>query len=219
MPCSEQRCEIGRRHALEASTEPRSVGDPEQGVHQQGVEELLAELAMPQPVLAVAIRTERERVDEDGARSLELHVESGRVAQREAAPERVEVDVEMEEGRGLERRERPLVGPGDEGKARMLEDDRRLETEGVRLGLVEPSMGEEAPFRDEPREKACLLCGLEGGRCPPGDRPEDATAEDVDAAGRVAERPRARGAAGHSSRVSPGPAAGLRPKTDFSRFQ
>jgi hypothetical protein len=156
-------------------------------VHQKGVEELLAELPVPQPVLAFAIGAEGERVDEDGMRSPELHVEGGGVAQREAAGERVEVDVEVEEGRGLEGRERPLVRPGDEGEPGMLEDDRGVEAEGGRLGLVEPTVGEEAPLRDEPREEALLLRGIERGQGPSGDRPKDATAQDVDAAGRVAE--------------------------------
>jgi hypothetical protein len=212
VPRGEEGRQVGRGHTLQAAAVPGGVRDAEEGVHQERVEELLAELPVPQPVLAVAVGAEREGVDEDGRRPPELHVVGGGVAQREAGGEGLEVEVEVEEGRGLERREGPLVGPRHEREARVLEDDRRVEAEPGRFVRVEPPVGNEAPFGGEAVVEARRGHRLEVGGRPAGDGPEDAPADDVDAAGRVAERPRVLLRRRHCGRFSSSapPASGRR---------
>jgi len=71
----------------------------EQGAKKQRVEKLLAELAVPVPVLTFAVAPERQCVDEDGACALELHIVSRRIRQRNAPVQRFDLDVEMQQGR------------------------------------------------------------------------------------------------------------------------
>ena len=96
--------------AFHRSAIPPVEGNAAPRRQQQRVEKLLAKLPMASPRLAVAITPQRGDVDEDGPHpGLELHVVSGRVRERRVLIQQRQVQIQMEERCGLERRKWPLI--------------------------------------------------------------------------------------------------------------
>ena len=62
-------------------------------------------------------------IDEDGTRSLKLNVVGGRIAERKSIRQQVEMKIEMQQRRGLERGKCPLIRIGDEWDPGMLQQD------------------------------------------------------------------------------------------------
>ena len=77
-------------------------------------QEVLTELPVADPGLALGVVAEGERVDEDRASVLELDVVGRRVAQRHVELERASLDAECQQRGVLELAEAPLVGIGHE---------------------------------------------------------------------------------------------------------
>jgi hypothetical protein len=83
--------------------------------HRERREEVLAELPVRRPGLALYIRSERQSIDEHRACADELDVVRTCVAQHLHPSERAPLDLEREQRCGLELAEAPLVGIADEG--------------------------------------------------------------------------------------------------------
>ena len=81
----QQALDLEHADALETAAIPRVVRHPGQRPQQQRVQELLAELPVAEPVLALAVAPQRQHVDEDRPRALELHVVGAGIGQRDAA--------------------------------------------------------------------------------------------------------------------------------------
>ena len=110
--------------------------------------------------------------------------------------EQVEVQVEMQERRGLERRKRPLVGEGDVPDPGMLQQvahvRRRPEQTGVDLGA-----GDEPPLLGEALEQPLVADELVVGRGAPHDGAQDPLALEEDVPGWIAKGSRLGSAGDH----------------------
>jgi hypothetical protein len=101
-------------------------------------QELLAELAVGDPRGPVDVRLEREEVDEDGLAVPELDVVGGRVAERPAGIERLELDVERQQRGVAQLAERPLVRVRDELERFGPQDDPGIGGRGQLLRRLDP---------------------------------------------------------------------------------
>jgi hypothetical protein len=149
------------RQELRREVERDPVGIGPQQVRQTDVaagdqrergEEVLAELPICHPRLALDIRLERERIDHHGAGVAELDVVRRGVLQGPSGLERLELDVERQEGRVLELPERPLIRIGDE--LDWVGADDRLRGRGGRLGEVDGLVTDETTGGDQPLGEA-----------------------------------------------------------------
>ena len=117
-----QRDQLGQvfgRDPFQRTAEPVARLQIEHRPHQQRVEELHAELAVPGPDFAILIGADREVIDEHRLHALELDIVGRGIAQREAIPQQRKLHVEMGQRRGLVQAEAPLVWIGNERDARV----------------------------------------------------------------------------------------------------
>ena len=114
--------ELRGGNAFKRPAKPRVVRHAQQGAEQQRIQELLGELAMADPVVTVVIAAERQEIDEDRARTVELDVVGARVRELDAVGQRVELQVEVQQRGSLERAEGPLIGVRDVPDRCMFDD-------------------------------------------------------------------------------------------------
>jgi hypothetical protein len=74
---------------------------------------------VPGPELPLPISAQRQHVDKDRLNPIELDVVGARIRERATSFEYLDLDIEVQERGGLQERERPLVGIGYEGQARV----------------------------------------------------------------------------------------------------
>ena len=129
---AQERHELGRREALDPPAIRRVVRHAEPRREQQRAQELVAELAVAVPVGAGDVAFDRQHVDEDRLGAAELDVVGGGVGEAEAVLQQREVQVQLQQGGRPQRRERPLVGIGDERDALVLQEER---------GALDPERG------------------------------------------------------------------------------
>ena len=208
---------------FEAAAVPGIVRHAGERPEQQRVQELLAELPVPEPVLALPVAPQRQDVDEDRARTLELDIVGAGIGQRDVVVEQLQMQVQVQERRGLEGRKRPLVGERDVADPRVLQQIarflRRPEQSGIDLGA-----------RDQPallgqtRQQALIADELvvrRGGR---HHGAKDPLAPDEDLPRWIAERGGLGAAGDHCSGGSAGRPCAARPfgpeeKNDLTLLQ
>jgi hypothetical protein len=103
--------------AFESTPEPGIVRDAEKRAEQKRVEKLFAKLAVSGPHFAVPVPPERKNVDKYRLRAMELDVIGARIRQADAASQRFDLDIEMQQRRRLDQREGPFLRIGDERNA------------------------------------------------------------------------------------------------------
>ena len=91
------------------------------GPQEKRVQELHAELALPDPALALAVWHDRQMIDEDRPGAPELDVIGGGVGQSEAVGEQLGVEIEVQQRGRLQGRKGPFIGIGNEVEPRVLE--------------------------------------------------------------------------------------------------
>ncbi len=117
----ECRREIERDAVEVVAEQPAEPDVPVRHERQRG-EEVLAELAVGDPRRPGRGPAQRQRVDEDRPAAIELDVVRARVAELEPGLDGSSLDLEREQGRGLQLAEGPLVGIRDE-RDRLGPDD------------------------------------------------------------------------------------------------
>ena len=147
-----QRAHLARPDAVDRAAQPGVEGHALRRLEQQRVEVEHAELPVAHPRLALANALEGAHVHEGGERALELHVVGRGVLQDHVVLEGGQQQVELQERRVLQHRERPLVRIRDERDALVAEHGGRLVHEQVAqrcniactLGAHDPLVVEEA---------------------------------------------------------------------------
>ncbi len=117
---------LDRRDPFEAAAEPRPEVHSLVRLQQQRIEIEHAELAVAGPRLTRPQPLERADVDEDRSRAAPLDVVRGRILEHQVLVERAAKQLELQQRRIAQHRERPLVRIRDEGNALVLEDGGRV---------------------------------------------------------------------------------------------
>jgi hypothetical protein len=172
------------------------VRDAQQGTKQQRIQELFGELAMTDPEITLMVAAERQQIDEDRTRAVELDVIGARIREVHTVLQRIELQIEVQQRGGLERAECPLVRVRD-----ML--DRRMFDQVLDAGIREDRTLDRRPFRGRelaavhqpvtippPLEKAGIPDVFVMNGCRAADSTEDTAVEMINVAGRVTERGR-----------------------------
>ena len=125
---------VGGRDAVQRAAQQRVVGQVLVGLQHERIEEEHAELPVARPRLVRAQALERADVDEHRRGAPPLDVVRGGVLQRQVGAQRAAVEVQLQQRRVLEHRERPLVRVGEERHALVAQRARRLRRRAGRAG-------------------------------------------------------------------------------------
>jgi len=164
------------------------VSNSKIGTQQQRIEKLFAELPVPGPDFAIPVLPEREHIDEHRIGSIELHVIRGGIRQAYPCPQRLDLNIKMQQGRRLEQRERPFIGVGHKWNARMAQNHRGQDASLLQCRILDFLRGNKLALAHKLRRKAGIAHVIEFGHRLVQDRAVNLAVEVVNAPARITER-------------------------------